>query len=178
MKAAMIAAIVAAVVAASTATATTAIVITGAQIKDGSIQAKDLSAKARKSLHGQPGPRGFAGAQGSAGAAGPAGAAGARGPAGPGMTDLEYVTNYNVATGEVGAEVQCPAGKFVVSGGGHTDTGFLDGSAAVAPQGWRVRAWSGTQVQVLNVTALCARFVAGGVVAATPSAAEFGAARH
>jgi hypothetical protein len=97
------------------------------------------------------------------------------------MADFEYVNSSNVGTGEVTAEVQCPGGKFVVSGGGVTDTGFLDGSAAVPPQGWRVRAFSDTLVQVLNVQALCARFVAGGAAAAaadTPRAAEFEPAQH
>jgi hypothetical protein len=58
-------------------TATAAALITGAQIKNGSIQVIDLSAKARAALKGQRGPRGAtgpAGAQGLAGAQGPAGA--------------------------------------------------------------------------------------------------------
>src|SRR4249920_2616301 len=72
--------------------------ITGAQIKDGSIESqdledrtilpKDLSAKAVAALQGDRGPRGFAGARGATGApgatgpAGPAGPVGARGPTG------------------------------------------------------------------------------------------------
>lgn len=45
--------------------------ITGKQIKDGSIQAKDLSKKARITLRGRTGPRGPAGAQGVQGPPGP-----------------------------------------------------------------------------------------------------------
>ena len=54
--------------------------ITGKQIKNGSIQEKDLSAAARASLHGQQGP---------AGPTGPAGPSGPQGPAtGPAGGDL------------------------------------------------------------------------------------------
>lgn len=57
--------------------------ITGKQIKNGSIQAKDLSAAARRSLQGQqgpPGPQGPQGVQGAQGLVGPQGPA--DGPAG------------------------------------------------------------------------------------------------
>ena len=80
---------IAAVVIASTGTAVAATVITSSQIKDGTIQLSDLSAKAKKGLQGKTGaqgPAGPAGAQGNGAAAplqGPAGATGARGPAGP-----------------------------------------------------------------------------------------------
>jgi len=47
------------------------VVITGKQIKDGSIGTKDLSAKARASLRGQTGPQGPAGPQGVQGPPGP-----------------------------------------------------------------------------------------------------------
>lgn len=54
--------------------------VTGAQIKNGSIGLKDLSKSARKSLKGA---RGVAGAQGATGAQGAAGAAGPKGDVGP-----------------------------------------------------------------------------------------------
>ena len=57
--------------------------ITGKQIKDGSVEAKDLSKAARNSLKGQTGP---AGPQGDTGDQGPAGPAGPEGPAGPAGT--------------------------------------------------------------------------------------------
>jgi Collagen triple helix repeat (20 copies) len=130
MKSALIAAIVAAIVSATAATATTSIVITGAQIKDGSVQAKDLSAKARRSLRGQRGPRGLRGLTGSPGvnglpgAQGPAGPAGAPGAAGaPGGFDpnkLQYIVGPDVVVppGAVGGAVAfCPAGTSAISGG-------------------------------------------------------------
>jgi hypothetical protein len=183
MKSALIAAVVSAVIASTTATAAT-IVVTSKNIKNGTIQTVDISAKAKRALKGNRGPRGLTGARGPAGAPGPvgpagaAGAVGARGPAGPGMTDFEYVTNTATGTDSVVAEVQCPAGKVVVSGGGITDTGLLDASVVVPPQGWGVRGFTIDPLgQTVSVQALCARLVAGGAVAATPRAVELGA-RH
>jgi hypothetical protein len=57
--------------------------ITGKQIKDGSVEAKDLSKAARNSLKAQQGP---AGPQGEPGDEGPTGAAGPAGPQGPAGT--------------------------------------------------------------------------------------------
>ena len=76
---ALVVAIIALVaVTAGTATAATKILIkNSAQVKNGALEAADLSAKARKSLQGQQGPAGPAGA---AGAQGAPGATGARGP--------------------------------------------------------------------------------------------------
>ena len=161
MKTALIAAVVSAVVAVASGTAAT-IVVTSKNIKNGTIQTVDISAKAKRALKGNRGPRGLAGPRGATGAQGPAGAAGARGPAGPGITDLEWVSGSNSGTGEVIAQVQCPAGKVVVSGGGETDTGLVDASRLATPQGWAVQAFSGTDPQVVTVQALCVRFVPGG----------------
>jgi hypothetical protein len=161
MKAGLIAAIVAAVIASATATAAT-IVVTSKNIKNGTIQMVDISAKAKRALKGRRGPRGLAGAPGPVGPAGAAGAAGARGPSGGGWTDLEWVASNASGTGEVLAQVQCPAGKIVVSGGGESDTGLLDASRLATPQGWAVQGFSGTDPQTVSVQALCARFVAPG----------------
>jgi hypothetical protein len=79
---AMLVALVA-LVFATTGSAVAASLITSAQIKDGTIQTKDLSSTARKALKGQRGLRGPAGAQGPQGAKGDTGATGATGPAGP-----------------------------------------------------------------------------------------------
>lgn len=81
MKSALVAAVVAAVVAAASGTAAT-IVVTSKNIKNGTIQAVDISAKAKRALKGNRGPRGLAGAPGQPGAQGPAGANGANGAAG------------------------------------------------------------------------------------------------
>ncbi|MCW2816689.1 MAG: collagen-like protein [Nocardioides sp.] len=54
--------------------------VTTADIKDGTLKTGDVSAAARAALKGQQGPVGAPGAEGPAG---PAGATGANGPAGP-----------------------------------------------------------------------------------------------
>ena len=81
MRAALIAGIVASRVAAATATA--AFVVTSKNIKDGTIQTVDISAKAKQALKGNRGPRGFRGAAGLPGPTGPQGSGGPQGPAGP-----------------------------------------------------------------------------------------------
>jgi hypothetical protein len=118
MKGAIIAAVVAAIVSATTATATTSIVITGAQIKDGTVQAKDLSAKARRSLRGQRGPRGLTGAQGPTGATGAAGAPGAAGGFDPSKVHRVDGTPFTVTPQSwAGGSASCPAGEAALSGG-------------------------------------------------------------
>lgn len=69
---------------AAAGTATAASLLTGANIKDGSITGKDIKDKSItaqdvKGVAGPQGPRGLAGAPGAAGPAGPAGAPGAAG---------------------------------------------------------------------------------------------------
>jgi hypothetical protein len=166
VKSALIAAVVAAFVAAASGTAAT-ILVTSKNIKNGTIQTVDISAKAKRALKGNRGRRGFAGAAGAAGPAGAVGPPGARGPSGPGMTDLEWVAGNATGTGEVAAQVQCPAGKVVISGGGTSDFGVLDESRLAPPQGWSIQAFSGADPQVVTVQALCVSFVAGGAAAAT-----------
>lgn len=115
MRSALIAAVVAAIVSAAAATATTSIVITGAQIKNGTVQAKDLSAKARTSLRGQRGPRGPVGAQGPAG---PAGTPGAPGGFDPSKVHRVDGAPFTVAPGTwAGGSASCPAGEAALSGG-------------------------------------------------------------
>lgn len=74
-RAGVVLAFVLGVVIASAATAGAAGLITGNQIKNGSISAKDLSKPLRKKLNKPrlPGPRGLQGPQGPPGVAGPAG---------------------------------------------------------------------------------------------------------
>jgi hypothetical protein len=78
---ALIVAIVA-VVLAGTGSAVAARLITGKDIKNGSIGLKDLSKSARKSLQGGRGPQGAPGPGGAPGAAGAPGAQGAQGDKG------------------------------------------------------------------------------------------------
>lgn len=87
--AAVPAAFVLGLVIATAATAGAASLITGKQIKDGSITAKDLSQAVRKQL-AKTGAAGTGGPAGAVGAVGPAGSAGDAGPTGPaGPTGLK-----------------------------------------------------------------------------------------
>jgi hypothetical protein len=83
MKTALIAAVVSAIVAAASGTAAT-IVVTSKNIKNGTIQTVDISAKAKRALRGNRGPSGVRGVQG---AAGPQGTPGTPGP--PGLTNAD-----------------------------------------------------------------------------------------
>jgi Collagen triple helix repeat (20 copies) len=80
---AMVVAFIAVVLAMTGSAFAARSLITGADIKDGSISRADLSNRAVKSLKGKRGPAGPAGRDGSAGPAGARGSAGPRGPAGP-----------------------------------------------------------------------------------------------
>jgi hypothetical protein len=111
MKTALIAAVVSAVVAAASGTAAT-IVVTSKNIKNGTIQTVDISAKAQRALKGNRGVRGSVGAQG------PAGPQGIQGP--PGIQRLRLVVSPTVSIpgGAQGkAEAVCPAGEIAVAGG-------------------------------------------------------------
>ena len=115
--------------------------LTGANIKNGSIGVVDLSKSAKAALKGQPGEKGATGDKGETGAAGlqgPAGAAGANGAAGAqGPKGQDGVSGYEVRTwryskdntnsdmgpGYVGvgsgaiATVACSPGKVAIGGG-------------------------------------------------------------
>jgi hypothetical protein len=105
-----------ALVMATTGSAVAASLITSKQIKDGTIQTKDISKKARKALKGQRGPVGPAGAQGPAGAAGTAGAAGAKGDKGDkGDTGATGVVTTGKWAGSI-ATIASGATAFVFAG--------------------------------------------------------------
>ena len=150
MKSAIIAGVVAMLV--SSASATAAFVVTSKNIKNGTIQTVDLSAKAKKALKGNVGP---AGARGPAGPQGPAGFVGA--------TRVVSAT-FAVPSNTAGSPqtVSCPAGTGVISGGVISDT---QGDTWVdAPSG---NGWSGAANNVaginpggVTVYALCAQGVA------------------
>ena len=129
MKNALIAAVVAAVVAAASGTAAT-LVVTSKQIKNGTIQTVDISAKAKRALKGNRGPQGAEGPQGVQGAAGP------QGP--QGIQSLTRVSNtVSVLSGQFGqVTATCPNGQRPVSGG-FTFAGITIGSSAVG-SGWLV----------------------------------------
>jgi Collagen triple helix repeat (20 copies) len=114
--------------------------ITGKDVKNGSLGAKKLSAKAVSSLRGQTGPagpqgpkgdkgpQGPAGPEGPQGQEGPQGPQGQQGPAGPagppgpsGISGWEYRVSSpgeRVASGDAGGgSVFCPSGKKALGGG-------------------------------------------------------------
>ena len=150
MKSAIIAGVVAMLV--SSASATAAFVVTSKNIKNGTIQTVDISAKAKKALKGNVGP---AGAPGPAGPQGPAGFVGS--------TRVVSAT-FPVPPNTAGSpqSVSCPAGTGVISGGVISDT---QGDTWVdAPSG---NGWSGAANNVaginpgeVTVYALCAQGVA------------------
>jgi hypothetical protein len=176
MKCALIAAVVAAIVAAASGTAAT-IVVTSKNIKNGTIQTVDISAKAKQALRGRRGPVGRTGAPGPAGGVGPAGAAGPQGPpgsigpagpqgpAGPGLSDLYYVEAEGTAppSGPGTATAQCDPGDIVVSGGGSVDTGRIYATRASGPfpyDAWLVGAYndSTTATATIEAVALCGTY--------------------
>lgn len=92
--------------------AAAASLITTAQIKDGSIQAKDLSTKARTALKGNRGPSGIAGSRGATGAPGAPGAPGQRGPSdGFVFTHVAEIGLPNTTP----LSAALPAGRFVIT---------------------------------------------------------------
>lgn len=110
-------------------TAVAAKVITGKQIKNGSIGTKDLSAKARKALKGQKGAKGAAGARGAQGAPGAAGAAGASGA--NGATGARGFSSWHpIPSGQLVTGVE----RFDVEGGrASSDFHFTINLPGVAP---------------------------------------------
>lgn len=135
-RATTIAAFLAGILIATAGTATAAKVITGKQIKNGSITSKDLSKPLRAQLKkaGAKGPQGVPGPQG---VAGPKGDPGAKGDTGsPGLAGVEVkVTTQTVNNGQTGAgNAICPAGKIALGGGvtvanGGAGTSFVQRSA-------------------------------------------------
>jgi hypothetical protein len=100
-------AIIVSAIVAGTASAGVTTLITSKQIKDGTIQLRDLSPSATQQLHGRAGQEGAAGPKGDTGATGPqgpkgdTGATGAAGPPGPkgdpGASNGLYVRSTSVA---------------------------------------------------------------------------------
>ena len=135
MKAAIIAGIVALLVSASAATAT--FVVTSKNIKNGTIQTIDISARAKKALRGQRGPQGTVG-------------------------DITMVaTPTTVPPGQPGgAEATCPAGQQPISGG-FSSSGAMAitiNAADADRRMWLVTAWnSSPSPQGLTAVAYCAK---------------------
>jgi len=98
--------------------ATAAFVVTSANIKNGTIQPIDLSAKTKRVLRSQRGPRGTVGPPGAQGVAGP-----------PGIQQItEYVAVKILPPGGIDTVVAyCPTGMNPVSGG----TTFISGGGEI-----------------------------------------------
>ena len=151
--------IIALIVAAS-GSAVAASLITSAQIKDGTIQLRDINKKARTALKGQTGPAGAIGATGLQGKPGAAGANGAQGN--PGAAGANGATNVvvrqgtliSVANGATGlVTASCNAGERATGGGNSISGGAgwqviesfpTPGTAGSTPTGWRVDATNNT----------------------------------
>ena len=115
-------------VAGGTAVGAGPLITSSTQVKRGSLQASDLSKKARARLRGRRGAAGPAGARGVAGAAGPAGAqgppgergpAGDTGPAGPSTGYSAHQEDVTIPLPEAGTLVELlsidvPEGSYVV----------------------------------------------------------------
>ena len=117
-----------ALVLAMSGSAVAASLITSKQIKDGTIQTKDISKKARAQLAkaasrgpagpaGPAGPKGDKGDKGDAGSAGAAGEPGQTGPRGPSDAVFEYedgFANWQTQLADL-VVVDLPAGNWVVN---------------------------------------------------------------
>lgn len=133
--------------------------ITGAQIKDGSVESKDiedrtilpkdLSARAVAALKGDRGPRGLVGARGATGPTGATGATGLAGARGAtGATGARGATGATGATGAQGVKGDTGAGVHVT---GHVGTvgalpasGAADGDAYIVDATGDLHVWNGS----------------------------------
>jgi hypothetical protein len=141
-------AIIVSAIVAGTASAGVTTLITSKQIKDGTIQLRDLSPSATQQLHGQAGQQGAAGPKGDTGATGPqgpkgdTGATGAAGPPGPkgdpGASNGLYVRSTSVALVDNGngaadaqhLELKCDPGDSITAYG---TTDFDPATASSSP---------------------------------------------
>ncbi|MDA0179943.1 hypothetical protein OJ997_06530 [Solirubrobacter phytolaccae] len=153
----------AAIVLAMGGTATAASMVTSAQIKDGTITAKDikrgaigltqLSSTARDGIQGEPG------------LTGPSGPAGPAGPAGPSAVgQINYVRSQRVywnGTYVQSAMATCPAGQRAISGGGVSvgDAGMAASDTVASRSGWYViggMSYQGNTTAYVEAFAICA----------------------
>jgi hypothetical protein len=109
---------VAALILATTGSAVAASLITSKQIKDGTIEVKDLSKKARTSLVGTRGPSGAPGSKGDQGVQGQQGAQGAqgeKGDTGPRGPSNAYTRQHDgFGGGPFKYTLNLKAGKYVL----------------------------------------------------------------
>jgi hypothetical protein len=126
VKSILTAGVIAALIVASTATA--ALVVTSANIKNGTIKMVDISAGAKRALKANRGPRGAPGPQGNPGPQGPQGI----------QRLVRVEASDSVAPEQVKTVVaNCPAGMLAVSGGySYTADGSVVANYPVATGWW------------------------------------------
>jgi hypothetical protein len=123
VKSILTAGVIAALVVASTATA--ALVVTSANIKNGTIKMVDISAGAKRALKGNRGPRGAQGPQGT-----------------PGPQGIQRLVRVEASDAVAPEQVKtvvanCPAGMLAVSGGySYTADGSVVANYPVATGWW------------------------------------------
>jgi hypothetical protein len=154
--------------------ATASLLITGKQIKDGSVtskdiknrslKVKDLSTKAKAKLKGATGPAGPAGATGATGPAGPAGPSGLPGlPGLPGLSGFQVVPSSTSLTGLLSGSTtaSCPDGKKALSATGGLTTpvlGILTQVTRVSETAFQATALSALPIgtNTLSLDVVCA----------------------
>jgi hypothetical protein len=153
--------------------ATAATLITGKQIKDGTITGKDVKNKSltakdfRGSVQGPTGLQGPTGPQGATGPQGPRGLQGAVGTGGIVSVESVHGADVPVTIGQssVEATVLCPAGETAFGGGGVAGDGdaVLTDSYSISQvspprTGWLVIARNlGGNADTVHATAVCAK---------------------
>jgi hypothetical protein len=122
---------------AGAAAATAATQITGRDIKNGTVQLKDLSRAARTALQGQQGPAGPAGPQGPQGEKGDSGTSGLKGADGSnGASGAAGVPGAGLSTSFFGVDTTNPT--FSIIGG--SSVGSEVSSQVVIPPGGQIAA--------------------------------------
>lgn len=138
MKAAVIASLVAVLSAAAGATAGS--LVTSAQIKDHTIQKRDLAPSLARALNRRA-RQGVQGIQGEPGPAGPQGPRGEQGP--PGFQSIiTALGNFvSIPPGQYRTSIAtCPAGSKLTGGGWNANDSVLVTRNALLSFGWEVRA--------------------------------------
>lgn len=163
----MVVAVIALLVAMS-GSAVAASLITGEQIKDGTIQTKDLSKKTRVKLaSASGGERGPAGPSGQQGERGANGSAGQNGRDGVSQALVRRVENEVGAHSSGVAVAHCLSGEEAIGGGGSIDgvdalqqtapaSGEDAASEGSAPDGWLARAFNADdETRTITAFAVC-----------------------
>ncbi len=135
--------------------ATAAFIVTSANIKNGTIQPIDLSAKTKRVLRGSRGPAGPRGAQGFQGLQGPPGPPGTVGS----LSQVQSVRVQVNPGAEATAQADCPTPNGRLTGGGFYTSDPQLAAYISEPwgQGWKVTAFNfGANSANIYAFAMCA----------------------